>query len=1114
MSGFLSKYYSGHGSTELTARWGWPLVRLALFLACFNSAIISWAQTVYINEAQSSNGHALRDEDGDAADWLELFNSGSQAINLSGYGLSDSGKTPFKWIFPDTIIEPGSMLTVFASGKDRRAVPDDPISPDSLAGLVGWLKADSISTSDGSQVRLEGNSLFVSQWPDVSSLNSPAQQATPNRQPQWLAEQANGYPALHFDGDDDVLARAIAPATNNFCVIIVARTQQTIRYQEPNSASLLGLQGQHFVLGAALWGGTIGGAGLSFGANGIGVYEHGLDYFPPLATYEGPIGTNFTVVSFNYQNRTPSLYSQSYVNRKGLVSLRSEVLMPFEIGWGSSGGFAGEVAEIVMYNRTLSEAERQGVERYLATKYALPLPMPRHTNFRLNAQGGSLRLTRPDGNPEDKIQLPAMPRDVSYGRQPDGSSTLAYFTNATPNASNDSLGTPEWVSHPAFSYEGGFYRSDFPLAITTVTPGVTIHYTLDGSEPTELSPIYESPVWITHREGTANGISTNATTPEGAGWIPPMGEVFKGWVVRAKGFKSGALPSTVATRFYWVTPEGRARYSLPVVSLATDPANLFDPQFGIYIPGLGENYSQAGPEWERPVHVALYDSDNSLAFAQDGGVSIHGNTSQYQPIKALDIDGHFGAGHDSFHYPLFPDRARNVFSHFLLRPSGQDQTFTFMRDELTQSLAAETGAETQGARPCILFINGEYWGVNYLKEKEDNEFVSYYSGLPTDELEYLENYAAPILGDVGMYWSLINFLSAGDLAATNAYAEALQYLQTTNYMDFKILETHSYRWDIGGAQRLWRPRNDAGRFRWLHFDYDVAWGGFGAFQPAWEFNMIHSEITPDESLYGHNTEPIVLQFRQLLKIEGFRNAFLTRYADLLNSLLSPGHIIQRIDALAGVLTPEMPEHIARWGWPSNYETWQDNVQYLRDYATARPEFARQQLVNEFGLGGTYTLTLSQSDTNIGLIKLNSLEVNADANAPWKGVYFAGIPIEITASPQPGALFVRWSGPGSSNLADPSQPSAVLQPASDLALEAVFRREIEPQITRCRWIGEGMVELLMAGEAGQTWELQTSVTMRDWEGVQAFTFGKSQSVGITFLEYEKTNTRFFRLVKIP
>src|SRR5262245_23377046 len=81
--------------------------------------VLRGADLVIISEFVASNSGGLRDEDGDASDWLELFNAGTNTVNLGGWSLTDSAADLAKWTFPSTNLAPGAFLIVFASGKDR-----------------------------------------------------------------------------------------------------------------------------------------------------------------------------------------------------------------------------------------------------------------------------------------------------------------------------------------------------------------------------------------------------------------------------------------------------------------------------------------------------------------------------------------------------------------------------------------------------------------------------------------------------------------------------------------------------------------------------------------------------------------------------------------------------------------------------------------------------------------------------------------------------------------------------------------------------------------------------------------------------------------------------------
>lgn len=74
-----------------------------------------------INEFMAANRTGLTDEDGDYADWIELYNPGDYAVNLAGWALTDDPDQPRKWRLPGVSLGSGEYLLIFASGKDRRS---------------------------------------------------------------------------------------------------------------------------------------------------------------------------------------------------------------------------------------------------------------------------------------------------------------------------------------------------------------------------------------------------------------------------------------------------------------------------------------------------------------------------------------------------------------------------------------------------------------------------------------------------------------------------------------------------------------------------------------------------------------------------------------------------------------------------------------------------------------------------------------------------------------------------------------------------------------------------------------------------------------------------------
>jgi len=969
---------------------------------------------------QSANATTLTDEAAGTPDWIELFNPGPATVDLTGWGLSDDLNAPFKWVFTNASIGPRQFLLVYASGLDRQTGFAPPLAPTNVPGLRVWFRADAVGLGDPGQVRQSGGNYFVRLWADQSGHSLHAQQGNDAGQPLYVpsAPAFNNRPVLRFDGADDVLYLPAVPAANSFCVIAVARANGPHEIDPQSASGVGGVSGQRYLFGAQHGGDYGAGAGLSLGTNGASIYEHGSGYMPALAV-GGGVGAGGAVVAMNYSNRQPTLWVQGNLAARGPVSARTNVTAPVEIGAGAYGAFAGEVAEILYYDRALSEAEMLGLHQHFAQKYGLVFPRYYHTSFKIAAEGEPLLLTRPDGTLEDFVPATAIPRDVSYGRQPDGTGPFFFFDQPTPGAPNTTPGATDFLGPPQFSLPPGFYSNTITVALLSTNPGAEIRYTLDGSEPTTNSPLYTAPFTFTNRAGTPNDLSM---IPTAGGWLPPLGEVYKVHVVRARAFRTNALPSPTATATYAVDPLGRARYPLPVVSLVTDRRNFFDPDIGIYVCGNapGCNYAQAGDAWERPVHVEFFETNGLRALAQESGVRIHGNTSFGFPIKALRLHPLNQKGTEPFRYQIFPDLPICEFHRLLLRPSGHDHYLTMMRDGLMQGLVRELGLDLQGYRPAIVFLNGEFWGLHNIQEAyEKYYFANHHPGVDPDAIDYLEGYAPGAFayeGDSAWFDQLIAFMQTHDLSQASNFAVVQAMMDVANYRDYKVAETFYYRWDIGN-QRVWRPRTPDGRLRWILFDCDVGFGGFWSQPPGapWTFNMLAYNLEPNgpwthyQPGNDHNAPPITFQLRALMTNPDFKRDFINRCADLMNTTLSPARMTNFIHRMAAEIAPVMAEHCARWRYPADWITWSNNVEFLRQFALQRPEYMRRHITNQFGLRGWVNVTLKVNDINAGVIRLNTIRLAAPTNAPWTGIYFKDNPVTFAAEPNPGYRFKNWLG---------------------------------------------------------------------------------------------------------
>jgi hypothetical protein len=602
------------------------------------------------------------------------------------------------------------------------------------------------------------------------------------------------------------------------------------------------------------------------------------------------------------------------------------------------------------------------------------------------------------------------------------------------------------LSDPDFSVLGGFYTSPFKLKLTTYRSEGDIWYTLNGSEPDPVnnranSFKYQGPLSISSRKGDPNEHSKIRTTYRN--WQgPPRGEVFKATTVRARVFIGDQPWGEIETHTYFVDPNMNTRYSLPVISLTTDPDGFFGDKKGIYVPGdryvenndHTGNYWGNGANWERRANLEFYEADGEFGFSQGVGVRIHGGITRAWPQKTLRIYAREELGPNKFTYDIFPGHYNYGvdFDKFLLRNGGNDMRRTFMRDALVHQLVKEeTDLDTQAWRPAVVFLNGEYWGIHNMRERFDEDYLQSKYGVNKEQVVILEGNAVKVQGVGGgsrHYKDMVDYVRNNSMANEKNYRYVQTLMDTDNYIDYMATEIWSTNtdWPFNNI-RYWRveappedlsdrPGHD-GRWRWLLYDLDY---GLGLVEEP-TFNSL-SRVAHDGS-WGS------VLLSNLLKNQEFRNGFINRFADHLNHTFAPQRVNKKIDEMSAVYQPEMKEHLGRWPYISSVGQWETNMTKVRNWVDARPRHVRQHIISEFKLKGQADLTIKVDGG--GTVKVNSLTITGE-EGPWKGVYFMGVPVTLEAVPEEGYTFLGWQGSVTSDNA-----TQILDLTGNVSLTAVF-----------------------------------------------------------------------------
>ncbi len=969
-----------------------------------NAAHVFAGPLLRLNEVMSSDNDAFADDDGQYVDWIELLNAGDADAPLGGWALTDdAANQPLKWTFPDISLAPGELLLVWASGKDRRPPRKPSAAPFAVApSNTVWKYRDN---GQPPEAGWNGTVFNDAAWPSGEALLGYGFSGV-RTVVSYGPNSSSKYPATYFRqtfvspiSSAETRSNGVLRLWVDDGAIIYLNGTEILRVRMPAGAVT------HQTYASAL-------------SSGNGRWE----------TFEVPVAALVT----------------------GTNVLAAEV---HQVSANSS--------DIALW------AE-------LAVRSA-----DYHANFKISAGNETVTLSDPSGLPVDSAPALGVPRDASYGRrpgEPDGAWVM--FPYPTPGATNSATGYAGLLEPPVFSLAPGFYTSTVAVAITHADPSVQIYYTLDGSEPTNAVTanccLYTAPLSLADRSSETNGISMIRTNPPEManhtqyGWMAPQGLVPKAHVVRAAAFKDG-----------WFSPRGAAgtwfvggaplQHALRVVSLMSDTGNLFGDPRGLFVPGdvyntLGwnghpvglpnANYFQRGDEWERPVYFQMFETNRSLAVSQLMGARNHGGWSRAAAQKTVRFYARGEYGDSAVNYPLFPNQSDTGFKRFLLRNSGNDWSSTGLRDAMMQQIfRACVRTDTQDYAPAVVYVNGEYWGVQNIREHYSRYYLERKYGVNPDNVDLVKaSVGAETMeveeGDDLDYKEVLAFVKTNNLALTENYAWVESRMDLDNLIDHYACEIYCCNTDWPGNNLgLWRvrtsynpaaPDGHDGRWRWLMYDTDH---GFG----------LSSSISSDMMTQARRSSRGVCQphFDRLLANTDFRNRFVNRFADLLNTAFKPARVHGIISNMAQRVESEMPRHIARWGRMGSYEAWQSRISALKTFASGRPAYALTNIVNEFGLGGTSFLTVAITN-GAGSVTVNTIVINghtaglADPSNPypWRGVYFKNVPVTVTATPAPGFLFERWETP----LGQTSEQTLSVTLSNDVSLVAVFEPTLLPRVT--------------------------------------------------------------------
>ena len=687
--------------------------------------------------------------------------------------------------------------------------------------------------------------------------------------------------------------------------------------------------------------------------------------------------------------------------------------------------------------------------------------------FGLSTSGETLTLTDASGTTVSTVTFEAMASDTSYGQYPDGSGDY-FVLSCTPNSANTAPEGSNAVKTPEFSAESGFYDNEFQLNISAPS-GTTVYYTIDGSDPTSASERYTSGIRIYDRTNEPNVYSAN-TDISASKVAAPTKPVDKAMVVRAVAVDSQGRTSNIVTKTYFVgTTNGSYYKDMKVVSLVTDPDNLFDYEKGIYVKGkifdeknqtqqnpggpggqggpggwggiggwgdfggfgwgmvnpweMEANYTQHGKEWERPASFELFENGKSI-LSQGVGIRIKGAASRSSAQKSFNVYARADYGKAELEYDFFDGTSTKKkngktvkkYEGITIRNGGNDCSYAFFRDSINQNLVADRNMAVEATNQCMVFIDGEFWGIYQIIERVSDDYISSHYDIKKSDVAIIKNFELEEGSDQDLNdWNnLVKSCYETDMTNEQNYRQLCEKLDIQSYIDYFAAQIYWNNTDWPQNNfASWRsnaiddtnPYAD-GKWRMFLFDTEYSTGlyGNGTTADANTFQRVLSSQANEGKM-----------FAALMKNNEFKAQFERTMMDLYNYNFTQEKTEKVIKYYSENFRQQILDTFERF-YSDSYSG-QKGVQQLEkeyravtDFYQSRGSYIQRQMKNALSLTGELkTVNISQ-DTNKGKVRVNTVTLGKDYST-WSGQYYSDYDITVSALPENGYTFDHWEVSG-------------------------------------------------------------------------------------------------------
>ncbi|GAB5409693.1 MAG: hypothetical protein BalsKO_20580 [Balneolaceae bacterium] len=530
--------------------------------------------------------------------------------------------------------------------------------------------------------------------------------------------------------------------------------------------------------------------------------------------------------------------------------------------------------------------------------------------------------------------------------------------------------------------DSGFYTDSVEVEADFNSDSLLVYYTLDGSIPDTSDAPYFDPIILK---------STS--------------------ILRTVGYTLGYQDTLYINRTYFLNETTE----LPAVSIISDPDNLFSNERGIYVEGTNgiPGYCRSTPknwnqDWERPVYFEFFERDRTKGFNINAGIKIGGGCTRLYDQKSLDIYFRSEYGASKLEYPLFSDKPYKEFDRLSIRSTGQDWYRALIRNAVAQSIVKDRmDLGYQAFKPVVVFINGEYWGIHMLRERQNEDFIESNYGYDENELDILQGGSANVKeGSSDHYEVMLEYIRENDISEKNHYEWVKDQMDIDQYIDYYIAQIYMANGDWPANNIIfWRPQRLDGKWKWLLYDVDMSMGSHS--RGVSSTNILRKLTTTTNTPY-ESTPTSTFLFRSLIKNQDFANKFIQRYSMHIYTTFQPDRMQMYVDSVASLIESEIPAHGDRWEKSMRLGSgmnWEKHLDIITKFINQRPVMARSYLFDFFDLVRLHSVETKVEPPGAGKVYIEGVRSD-ELNY---GLIYQTVPTELKVVAKPGYTFTGWSG---------------------------------------------------------------------------------------------------------